>query len=78
MNPFQWRREHQVALLLAAIVGAALGFIIGYMHHNVRYEDATAFSLYLTAGSAFRWCVFGALIGGTVVYIRELMHVGGD
>jgi hypothetical protein len=73
MNPFKWRREHQIALLLGAAVGIALGFITGYMHENVHYANPT-FSLYLTGGSAFRWGLFGALVGGTTIYIRQLLH----
>jgi xanthine/uracil permease len=74
MNPLQWRSEHQVALLLGVLVGIALGFVTGYMHHNVRFENAAEFSSYLTGGSALRWGIFGALVGGTIIYIRQLLH----
>ncbi len=30
MNPLEWERKHQIALILAAIVGAALGVVLGY------------------------------------------------
>lgn len=73
MNPLQWRSEHQVALLLGAVVGIALGFVTGYMHHNIHLHDGS-FSTYLTEGSALRWGVFGALIGGTIIYIQQLLH----
>ena len=74
MNPLQWRREHQVALLLGVVVGIALGFVTGYMHHGIRFENAALFSVYLTGGSALRWGVFGALVGGTIIYMRQLLH----
>ena len=74
MNPLQWRSEHQVALLLGVVVGIALGFVAGYMHHDIRIDNTAAFSNYLTKGSALRWGVFGALIGGTIIYIRQLLH----
>ena len=74
MNPLQWRREHQVALLLGVVVGIALGFVTGYMHHNIHFENAAAFSSYLTGGSALRWGVFGALVGGTIIYIQQLLR----
>ena len=74
MNPLQWRSEHQVALLLGVVVGIALGFVTGYMHHDIHFENAAAFSSYLTGGSALRWGVFGALIGGTIIYIQQLLH----
>jgi len=73
MNPLNWRRPHQMALLLGAALGIALGFITGYMHENVHYANPT-FSLYLTGGSAFRWGLFGAIVGATVIYIQQLMH----
>lgn len=74
MNPLQWRSEHQVALLLGVVVGIALGFFAGYIHHDIRIDNTAAFSNYFTRGSAFRWGIFGALIGGTIIYIRQLLH----
>ena len=74
MNPLQWRSEHQVALLLGVMLGIALGFLAGYMHHDIRIDNAAAFSNYVTKGSALRWGVFGALIGGTIIYIQQLLH----
>ena len=74
MNPLQWRSTHQLALLLGVVVGIALGFATGYMHHNIHFENAAEFSHYLTGGSGLRWGVLGALVGGTVIYIRELLH----
>jgi hypothetical protein len=74
MNPLQWRSKHQVALLLGVVVGIALGFVTGYLHHtNIHLQDGS-FSSYLAAGSALRWGVFGALIGGTIIYIQQLLH----
>jgi hypothetical protein len=31
MNPLNWKREHQVALSIAAVIGAVLGILIGYL-----------------------------------------------
>jgi hypothetical protein len=56
------------------VVGIALGFVTGYLHHNIHFENAGAFSSYLTGGSALRWTVFGALVGGTIIYIQQLLH----
>ena len=74
MNPLLWRSEHQVALLLGVVVGIALGFLIGYIHHNIHFVNAEEFSRYLTGGSALRWAVLGALLGGTIIYMRQLLH----
>jgi hypothetical protein len=73
MNPLQWRSTHQVALLLGVVVGIAL-FVAGYIHHNIHFENAGEFSHYLAGGSALRWGVFGALVGGTIIYIQQLLH----
>lgn len=74
MNPLQWRSEHQVALLLGVVVGIALGFVAGYLHHDIRIDNTAAFSSYFMKGSALRWGVLGALVGGTIVYIQQLLH----
>ena len=73
MNPLQWRSEHQVALLLGVVVGIALGFVTGYMHNNIHLHDGS-FSLYLSRGSALRWGVLGALVGGTIIYMQQLLR----
>jgi hypothetical protein len=73
MNPLQWRSEHQVALLLGVVVGIALGFVTGYTHHNIHFDNAAELSSYLT-GSGLRWGVLGALVGGTIIYIQQLLH----
>ena len=73
MNPLQWRSQHQVALLLGIVVGIALGFVTGYMHNNIHLHDGS-FSKYLTGGSALRWSVFGALVGGTIIYVQQLLR----
>ena len=73
MNPLKWRSEHQLALVLGAVLGIGLGLVAGYSYHNVHYANATL-SLYLTGGSAFRWGIFGALVGATTIYIRQLLH----
>ena len=35
MNPFNWKREHQVALGIAAVIGAVMGILIGYLVYAV-------------------------------------------
>jgi hypothetical protein len=60
--------------LLGVLVGIALGFVAGYIHHDVRIDNTAAFSNYFMKGSALRWGVLGALIGGTIIYIQQLLH----
>ena len=35
MNPMNWRREHQVALLLGGAIGIATGLLVGYMYDGL-------------------------------------------
>ena len=38
MNPFAWRQEHQVAILLGAILGAVILEVIGFMYRGLNYR----------------------------------------
>jgi high-affinity Fe2+/Pb2+ permease len=35
MNPLNWKHEHQVALGIAAVIGAVLGVLTGYLVYAV-------------------------------------------
>ena len=85
MNPLNWRREHQVALLLGGTIGIAMGLVVGYMFDSfwgMFAVLATSGSsgppkmvdTWLASGSSLRWGVFGALFGGAVIYTRQLLH----
>lgn len=77
INPLGWRPEHKIALILALIVGAVIGFITGYFAIAVRYgaEGGPRFSSYM-AGliyySGLWWAITGAMVGGALVYIKML------
>ena len=71
MNPLNWRREHQVALVVAAIVGIFVGLAVGYMYHHVQYATSGP---WFSSWSGMRWGIFGAIIGAAVLYIRQLVH----
>ncbi|MGD0533044.1 MAG: hypothetical protein ABSA62_12465, partial [Methyloceanibacter sp.] len=83
MNPLLWRREHQIALLVAAGIGCILGITIGYAISD--YDGFHPFWVYLVGG----WCchsiqvydgrslisgLLGAITGGAIVYIRQLLR----
>jgi hypothetical protein len=70
MNPFNWRPEHQLALVLGAALGIALGLVIGFIYNGVHYATLSNW----LGWSAFRWGVVGALVGGTTIYTRQLLH----
>ena len=71
MNPLRWRHEHQVALLLGAVLGIAMGLLVWFLHNGVQYATLRET---IWTWSTFRWGVFGALIGAAIVYVRQLLH----
>ena len=73
MNPFAWRREHQVALILGAILGAVILEVIGFMYRGLNY--GTISSALFWSPSTARWAILGALIGGCIVYVRRLLQM---
>ena len=73
MNPFMWRREHQVAIILGAILGALILVVIGFMYRGLNYGMLTS-GLFWSASPA-RWAILGALIGGCVVYVQRLLRI---
>jgi len=88
MNPLDWRPEHQVALLLGVVIGIVIGLAGGFMYDGIHgalaptvgdasFHDKTAagIMLWLGTGSALRWGVFGAFVGGAIIYTRQLLHV---
>ena len=88
MNPLKWSSRDQVALVLGAVIGIALWLAIGFMYDgilaalasggspNAAFHNKTmgGIMLWLATGSALRWAVFGALIGGGLLYARQLLH----
>jgi len=87
MNPLKWSSRDQVALVLGAVIGIALWLAIGFMYDgivtalapggpNAAFHNKTTggIMLRLATGSALRWAVFGALVGGGLLYTRQLLH----
>lgn len=72
MNPLAWRREHQVALFLGAILGAVIAIVVGFMYRGLNF--GTLSSELLWSWSSLRWAVLGALAGASMVYVRRLLH----
>jgi hypothetical protein len=73
MNPFVWRREHQAAIILGAILGAVVLLVIGLMYRGLNYGAMS--SELLWSSSTARWAILGALIGGCMVYLRRLLDM---
>ena len=69
MSPLTWRREHQVALLLGAVLGIVVALLVGFMYNGVHYATL---GTWLWGGSPLRWAVLGALVGAGVIYLQRL------
>ncbi len=88
MNPLRWRREHQIALAIAAALGGIACVVIGYFVYSVGLGDgAEDFGNWVQAPFSFflyqypvydfasaEWFTFGAIIGGAVVYVGRLLR----
>jgi hypothetical protein len=72
MNPFAWRGEHQLAIVLGAILGAVILVVIGFMYRGLNYGEIS--SQLLWSASTARWAVLGALLGGSIVYLQRLLR----
>lgn len=77
MNPLNWKREHQVALSIAAVIGAVLGILIGYLVYAIAQgaDGAMSFGRWLEYSiwaAALLWAIVGALIVGGSAYMQRL------
>ena len=72
MNPFVWRREHQVAVILGAVLGAVIVEVIGFMYRGLNFGMISS-DLFWSA-STTRWAILGALLGACMVYVRRLLQ----
>ena len=77
INPFTWNREHQLALLVAVLIGAALGTVLGYFVYAVGWgEGALPFEnwIWRPLRGAIWWAVFGGVIGGASIFVQNWMR----
>lgn len=87
VNPLTWKREHQIALVLAVVVGMVLGTIVGYVAYAAGSDASGArrFGSWMWTCRAFNrygcmydsfwniwWTITGGAVGAAVVYIRRL------
>lgn len=81
MNPFMWEWQHKVALCLSLLIGASLGTVLGYFAFLLGpgFGGWTAgFGGYVefwwVGGLSYApfWALFGAAIGGGIIYIIRL------
>jgi hypothetical protein len=81
MNPFEWRRKEQLALILGAVVGIPLGMVLGYFLYAAGSGAAGAISLgswlfnwSFHPSRFFGWGLFGGVVGASIVYISHLVR----
>ena len=72
MNPFAWRQEHQVAIIVGAILGAVILVVLGFMYREQNYGTITSGVFW--SASTVRWAILGALIGAGIVYVQRLLR----
>ena len=87
MNPLKWRREHQAALLIAAVLGFCVGIVLGFSLAG----GGTSIGAWLGYTECFRfdynsdgWCIgfaenlewglFGSLFAIGVIFVWHLMQ----
>lgn len=88
MNPLSWKREHQVALLVAAVVGAfaVTTFMFRTISHcAARFTGSTeyypVFGIHWGPFLAecgiliIGWPIVGAIFGAAIVYVHRLLRV---
>jgi hypothetical protein len=90
MNPLEWKREHQVALVICAGIGFIFGFMVGLHEINpYNYDLGWSVGLYQTYWGwnggmehsiNLYWLVigavgiFGAFIAALITYAFQLMR----
>jgi len=66
MNPLRWKREYQIAFLVAVVFGAVIGIFFG-----LRQVEPSTSLYWLHVGS---WAVAGAVLAGLGAFIRQVLR----
>lgn len=76
LNPFHWRKEYQLALVISALIGTALGVVFGYVLWVVQRNDLS-FTYWFRNHSedAFAWGLFGLTSVGGLIYVYILLQL---
>lgn len=75
MNPLRWKPEHRAALLVAILVGAAVGLGIGYVAENPDWRFRTSLVAWVgrKPDDAIVWTCMGAAVAGGLLYVWRLL-----
>jgi hypothetical protein len=82
MNPMKWKREHQLALVLASALGFLFGMMFGIYRvspygHSINLDPSGICCDHLVSIYWFLvslWGIFGVGIAAAIVYIRQLLR----
>jgi hypothetical protein len=77
MNPLHWKREHQRALIIVALVGTIAGVLFGYIHspYFAIVGPGQAFGAWLSRPALYwAWPLFGFIGSGVVFYGIQLFR----
>jgi hypothetical protein len=66
MNPLRWKREYQIALLVAALFGAVMGISVG-----LRQTEPSIQFYWLHVGA---WGAVGVVLAGVGAFIRQMLR----
>jgi len=90
MNPREWKREHQIALLIAVVLGLVIGTVVGLYQvdlRNLPYNWRTVSWKFWCEGDwdciyfhPLYWlavaarAVLGGAVGAAIIFIRQLLR----
>lgn len=78
MNPLQWSKQHQAALLLAIAIGGVFGILLGYVFYALGYgSGAVSFGYWISQpvrGNVAEWGLFGGAVGAATIFVIRLMR----
>ena len=83
LNPIQWKRNYRIALVVAALIGFALGTVVGFFADRLQGQtfwgwiEGPGYAGYGTFGffaGGYWWGAMGAVIGAAFVYMRQLLR----
>ena len=78
MNPLRWTREHQLAWIIACLLGAVAGLAYSFIYWQFRgYEGfvpASTIIVFLSHPIFYwPWLVIGAVMGMLAFYLARLL-----
>lgn len=78
MNPLLWKREHQLAWIVACMIGAVAGLTYAFsriaLNDSEGFTPASFFIIWLQHPTWYwYWALMGAVIAGLAFYLHRLL-----